>query len=235
MHLYNGLSAALTLTVAIFWTGSAHGQKGGATSTFPPVGQIVQQQAVQKLKPGSWVRYSIVDLRTGRSSEIRLLALEYEGKGQWLEVTLRAQGNQALIYKSLMALDAKGLARPLKMIVQAPGQRPMLIPTDSKSKTSPLDQADYGQGKVLGRGKLKVRAGSFQGRRMRKKFKGTVYEAWISDAKGGPAWPLLRVASKGAILELIAFGRQGSSKVVGKPVRVSKGMLEQLGLGTVLP
>lgn len=225
MHVSQGLLLVLTLGATLFGAAPALGQSAPAGSALPPL-----SEAKDKLKPGSWVRYSITNLRSGQSSEVSLLALNYEGKGQWIEVALLGKGGRALVYKSLMVPDEKRGARPAKMIVQPPGQRPMIVPTDADSKGSPLNQADYQKGKLLARGMLKVRGGAFRGRRVRTVYKGTVYEAWLTEGEG-PAWPLLRVASKTIVLELVAFGRQGTSKVVGKPVRVDKGMLQRLGLG----
>lgn len=189
---------------------------------LPPV-----QTDPASLKPGRWVKYSILQVRAGRAAIVRLTALEKEGKGQWVEIAVTIN-RRTLVIKTLFK-GSPGTGQPVKTIIQPAGHQPLLLPAQHAKRQVPkLAQKRDPRAVLVSKGKVKVAAGTFVAERYRITEKGKKSEFWLSHKV--PGWPMIKVVSDQLVMELAAFGKDGRSQIKGKPGKLDERLLRQLGL-----
>ena len=188
-----------------------------AAQAAPPTPPVPGLRVGNKpIPPGSWVRYSYYHPRKGVLL-LRLAALERIGKAQWFELSFTFRQGQTLTMKTLLEGSMGKPKRVLRSIVQPPGQVPLILPQKLAAKQLP--KLDSGSpGKVVGRGPLTVPAGRFKATHYRRRRKGKVEEAWLTDAI--PGWPLLRYRAGKLRIDLVAHGKGARSAIVGTPVKL---------------
>ena len=187
------------------------------------------QTAKGGVKPGTWVRYTLFNRRTGEVSSMRIAALERTKTGQWVEIGITDSRRRTLVFKTLLR---GSLARPtgvLKTIVQPPGHQPVEVPTEqAKLKLPTMSSRPDPDARLVGRGKVKVAAGTFTATHHRKRDKnGVVTEIWSTTEV--PGWPMIKARTPAVVLELAGFGKGARSRIRGKPGKLDPKLLKQLG------
>lgn len=180
-------------------------------------------------KPGTWVRYSVYNRRSRQVSSMRIAALEREGKGQWVEISVTDHNRRTLVFKTLLS---GSMARPkgvIRTIVQPPGHQPVEVPTDqARLKLPRMTHRPDPDAKRVGSGKVKVAAGTFTATHYRKRSKkGEVTELWSSTEV--PTWPMVKAVTPAVVLELAGYGKGARSQIRGKPGKLDPKLLKQLG------
>ena len=83
--------------------------------------------------------------------------------------------------------------------------------------------------KLISTGKIKVAGGTFKARHYRTVVKGGLTrDVWFSDEV--PAWPMVKVVTRGVVMELAAHGDKATSAIKGKPIKMDEKLSKQLGL-----
>ena len=111
----------------------------------------------------------------------------------------------------------------------AAGQRALLLPDSVASRQLPSFSEGPGAKAVyLATERVKVSAGTFKAKKYRRVHKGVTTEVWFSSEVKG--WPMIKLIIARLIMELAAHGKGARSGVKGKPTRMSKSLVKQLGL-----
>lgn len=181
------------------------------------------------LKPGTWVRYTMYLKPTRKTIKVRMAALAHEGKGQWFEISLTDPRRRTIIFKSLVEGSLATPRRILKAIVQPPGQRALLLPESAATRQLPtFTEGPGAKAKYLTTERVKVVAGTYTAKKYRRVHNGLTSEVWFSaEVKG---WPMIKLSNQRLIMELAGHGKDARSGVRGKPTKMSKGLIKQLGL-----
>jgi hypothetical protein len=181
-------------------------------------------------KPGTWVRYSVYNLQTKRAMQVRIAALEAEGKGQWVEFTITDHRGMHLVLKSLLEGSIGAPKRVLKTVLQPPGHQPVLIPGKRGAAQLPKMRAGTDpKAKRVGKVRVKVAAGTFTAVHYRSvDAKGKVSELWSSDQV--PGWPMVKARTPEVVLELADHGTGARTQIVGKPGKLDERLLKKLGV-----
>jgi hypothetical protein len=165
---------------------------------------------------------------------VRIVALERESKGRWVEIDITDQRRQTLVMKTLLEGTLAKPKRVLKTVVQPPGLQPLLLPSKLAAKKLPkVGGARDPSLKLVGKVKVKVAAGTFSASHYRKEEKGEVFELWSSDDV--PAWPMVKARTPKVVLELAGYGKGGRSRIRGKPGKLDPQLLKRLGLDDSAP
>ena len=181
------------------------------------------------LKPGTWVRYTMYLKPTRKTIKVRMAALAREGKGQWFEISLTDPRRRTIIFKSLVEGTLSAPRRILKAVVQPPGQRALMLPESVASRQLPRFAEGPGPKAIyLTTEQVKVAAGTFSAKKYRRVHKGVTTEVWFSSEVKG--WPMIKLSNPRLIMELAAHGKDARTGVRGKPTKMSKGLIKQLGL-----
>ena len=114
----------LILTLFVF--PSAAAGQGLTPRIIPPLA------ATGELKAGTWVRYILMVRKSREVIGVRLSALEVEGKAQWFELAITDPKRRTLIFKALVEGTLDNPKGVTKVIVQPPGQRPLLVPASQE-------------------------------------------------------------------------------------------------------
>lgn len=181
------------------------------------------------LKPGTWVRYSLYSRRTKKTVKVRMAALKYEGKAQWFEISLTDPRRRTIVIRSLVLGTLAAPKKILQAVVQPPGQRALLLPESMARDQMPSFTAGPGpQARYVATEQIKVAAGTFKAKKYRRMYKGKETWAWFSSSVKG--WPMVKVVNQRLIMELVDHGTNARTQVRGKPVKMSKEILKQMGL-----
>jgi len=188
------------------------------------------QTASDVVEPGTWVRYTLFNRKTYEVSSVRIVALEREDKGQWMEIDLTDQRRNTTVFKALVEGSLAQPKKVLRTVVQPPGHQPIeLPPKQAKVQLPKLGPKLDSKARIVSRGKVKVAAGTFTATRYRSKDQsGRVTEIWSSDDVQG--WPMIKAATPHALLELTGHGTGGRSKIRGKPAQLDPDLLKKLDL-----
>jgi hypothetical protein len=181
----------------------------------------------EPVKPGTWAQYSMLNLKSEQGILVRLAALDFEGKGQWLEIKFTDSRRRSLVIRSLVEGGLHAPKKILKTIVQPQNQKPLFLPERMASQPLPiLRSGPDPSSKLVARVKVKVPAGSFVADRYTTGEGSTVREAWFSTEKLG--WPLLKARTPDLLLELVSQGTGARTEIRGKPAPLDPKLLEQM-------
>ncbi len=181
------------------------------------------------LKPGSWVRYTMYQRQTRKKVKVRMAALAREGKAQWFEIWFTDARRRTLIFSTLVEGSLAKPKRILKAVVQPPGQRALLLPDSLAAGQLPTFSEGPGpRATLVATEKVTVAAGTYRAKKYKRTHKGVTTHVWFS--KGVKGWPMIKLVNPRVIMELAAFGTDARTGVKGKPVKMSKGLIKQLGL-----
>lgn len=185
--------------------------------------------ASSEIKPGSWVRYTMLVRKSGAVIRVRLAALDKEGDSQWFELSMTDSVRGTMTFKALIK---GGLASPKgveKVLVQPHGQRPLLLPTAMAKNPFPaFISGPPKKAKLISSGKVKVAGGTFKAKRYRTTKDGKDREIWLT--KEVPGWPLIKVDSPEVLMELADHGTKATSAIKGKPLKLDTKLAKQLGI-----
>lgn len=182
------------------------------------------------LEPGQYARYAVLMRADRKVHKLRIALLEREGNGRWVEVSITDPGRRRLVYRSLIKgslSDPDGVAR---VIVQPPGQKPLELPVAGAARAAPRfpDSGKPAGGKRVGRQTVKVAAGTFATTHYRQKVRGGVRDVWVTSEKA--AFPVVKIAAPGFVLELAERGADARTEVKGKPIKPDPATAKALGL-----
>jgi hypothetical protein len=194
-----------------------------AQAGLPDLGALPLAVRSNRTAPGIWVEYSLLMSQNGQHFTLRLAALDQEGEGQWFEQVLTDSHQLAFVTKVFLR-SVKGEApRPTKIIIQPPGQQPLLLPqTVMPSAAVPLQRSARLPAKPLAQPIIHLQAGTFATKLYREIEGGKVTQLWFSAKL--PGWSLVKLQSPGFTLELAAYGAEARSQIHGEPVEVHPSM-----------
>ena len=140
-----------------------------------------------------------------------------EKGGLWFETSVTDARQKKMVFKSLVVGLGRRSPRVLRSIVQAPGQAPLLLPASTAlSDGGSLPSTSAPSGRFVARERIRTAAGVFLTKHYRRRISGGQSEdAWFSRRVKG--WPLIRFRGPRVAVELIAFGQNAKSEIVGRP------------------
>jgi hypothetical protein len=203
---------------------------GGATAQVMPSRLLPPlPTSVRAPEPGTWVRYSLFYKRTRQLLQIRMALLGREGDASWFEVSITDDQRRTMVYKTLLKGPLHAPTRIVRALVQPPGQRALLLPSSVGDQPLPRFHRSPGKrGKRVARAvKVKVPAGTFTAAHYRKGSGKQATEIWMTSRLKG--WPVVKVVSPALVMELSAHGGNARSQIRGKPIKLDKQLLKQLG------
>lgn len=181
------------------------------------------------LKPGTWVRYAMYQRNTRKKIKVRMAALAKEGKAQWFEIWLTDAKRRTLIFSTLVEGTLAKPTKILRAVVQPPGQRALLLPDNLAAGQLPSFTEGPGpKATLVATEQVTVVAGTFKAKKYKRTYKGVTTHVWFS--KGVKGWPMIKLVNPRVIMELAGHGKDARTGVKGKPVKMSKGLIKQLGL-----
>ena len=210
------------LLMGISFPGLAHGQ--GALRAG-----LSGLAAASKIKPGTWVRYTMLVRKNNSVVRVKFSALEMESEGQWFELALTDNHRRTMLFKALI----KGsLAKPTgveTVIIQTHGQRPLRLPKSLAKNPFPSFTAGLPKvAKLISTNTVKVAAGTFKAKHFRIVKGEKSRDIWLSEEVQG--WPLIKVDSPDVIMELAGHGVKATSAVKGKPLKLDETLAKKMGI-----
>ena len=180
------------------------------------------------LQPGTWVRYTMYQRQSRKTIKVRLAALAREGKAQWFEIALTDPRRRTIVFRTLVEGTLAAPRKITRAIVQPPGQRALLLPEEAAIRQLPPSTGTGPRATYMATEKVTVAAGTFKAKKYQRVLRGLTTQVWFSSEVKG--WPMIKLVSPRLIMELAAHGKDARSGVKGKPSRMSKSLVKQLGL-----
>jgi hypothetical protein len=215
----------LLVVVLMLAAGPLLAQRGGMGMGMMPPGMNGLWNPVV----GSGATYEVVG-KDGKKMQITVAVVskeEIDGQsGYWLETLMPGNDGQVFVMQQFMVKDA-GQMSVARMIVQQPGQPPMLISGAMMGMmgrrggaTPPTPKADFREGgENLGTESITTPAGTFECIHWRGKDGAN---AWISP-KAGP-WGTVKSTSADASMTVLSVTTDAKSHVVGTPQSIESMM-----------
>lgn len=175
---------------------------------------------VGPVKVGSWVEFSVRDLKQEGRVRLRWALVERGADGQWWELTFRMPRQQPLRIKALSQGEGSSPDRVRRVILQTGTSPPLELPLKQGQKLMDMYLRPGAAVKVqeLGRVQVTTAAGVFQTQHRRWiDHQGQPVEEWTSPAAG--IWGLVRFKNPRFEMELIGQGTGAASGIRGTPTR----------------
>lgn len=174
--------------------------------------------AAKGVASGQWALYSMKGPKIG-AVQIRLAAFERKGKAQWFEISMQKNTRERIVFRALVegALDKPTRVRQL--IVQPLGQLALILPEQKSAAQLPKLGSLPPKRASAKKTRLKIKAGQFNAIYSFDLQKGKKRQLWIR-ADAHQTWPLLKFISDSRKVELISYGKDARSDIVGTPVKL---------------
>ena len=198
----------------------APGQAGAPLPGMMPTGVFLPSEmgeCCDGFRVGHWVEYLAVRQPGARRWHMRMATVGREGESWWVEMTMSEARRGDATCKILVdpgASDRDG--RLKRVIIQPEGHMPLELPPRGAAKQIPAPEVAAGEGSLVGRERLKVRAGTFETKHYRRGEGESAQHVWMSERVG--LWGLVKYRSSQVRLTLLGQGTGAVSRIVDEPV-----------------